>query len=539
MRSVVLGAGVILGLTLSPLIAQQQPTPTFRSGTRLVPISVVVTDRSGKPVEGLTAADFEIIEGGKKQPVAHFAIERESDAAPSFALAPGRNVFTNVLHGRVGTGATIVLFDRLNTIELDQRWAIKHLARFLTELRPDERVGFYLLDGGGITILHDFTRDVAGFIRMLNRTTKVTSQETDASTRTFDRMAPDESAAIEAKFEEALKRAEEHVQAFFIERRARMTAEALEALTRRLAGIEGRKNVIWVSGGIPLYVRDGIKQEHFGEVFNRATRALSHSDIVIYPVDAGGLKGAFPRPPGNYTGSAVGFANNAFTNLGTVDAAFSTSELLARETGGRVFRNTNDLRAAYSSAMTDARLPYVVGYYPSNETWDGAFRAIDVKVARRGVAVRHRSGYYAHPPLSVDAQYKKSGLLEALAYPIEATAIGLAVAAEAGADAQTGLTIRIDPNTLVLQERGGTWTGTIEIAIAQRMTDGKYANSLDATVPLALPAETRDTLVKEGLTLTRTIALQPGVRQVIVGVRDQTSGAIGTVIIDAARLRTP
>ena len=63
--------------------AVSQQDQTFRASTRIVPISVVVHDRSGKPVEGLTAADFRIMEDGVERPVALFAVESRLAVRPS------------------------------------------------------------------------------------------------------------------------------------------------------------------------------------------------------------------------------------------------------------------------------------------------------------------------------------------------------------------------------------------------------------------------------------------------------------------------
>ena len=46
--------------------------PTFRSGVELVTIDVVATDRSGRPVHDLKAADFELFEDGKSVPIKAF-----------------------------------------------------------------------------------------------------------------------------------------------------------------------------------------------------------------------------------------------------------------------------------------------------------------------------------------------------------------------------------------------------------------------------------------------------------------------------------
>jgi Ca-activated chloride channel family protein len=61
---------IVLGCAALGAAAAQQ---TFRAGVDLVHFSVVVTDRDGAPVTGLTPEDFEIVEEGKRQTIAFFA----------------------------------------------------------------------------------------------------------------------------------------------------------------------------------------------------------------------------------------------------------------------------------------------------------------------------------------------------------------------------------------------------------------------------------------------------------------------------------
>jgi hypothetical protein len=52
---------------------QQQQPPTFRTGIDLVQLDVSVLDKNRRPVKGLSAADFTVLDNGKPQPIAAFA----------------------------------------------------------------------------------------------------------------------------------------------------------------------------------------------------------------------------------------------------------------------------------------------------------------------------------------------------------------------------------------------------------------------------------------------------------------------------------
>src|SRR5687768_956908 len=73
--AMLLAIGVVSGAVLS---AQR----TFRSAVDLVHFSVVVTDRQGQHIAGLTADDFEVLEEGKPQAIKFFAAGDPGDEMP-------------------------------------------------------------------------------------------------------------------------------------------------------------------------------------------------------------------------------------------------------------------------------------------------------------------------------------------------------------------------------------------------------------------------------------------------------------------------
>jgi hypothetical protein len=78
----------------------QAPTPTFRAATRLVQVTVVVHSKDGKPVPGLTAADFKLYEDGKEQPIQIFSVESDRVMTSSAAPLPHAGTFSNCSKGR-------------------------------------------------------------------------------------------------------------------------------------------------------------------------------------------------------------------------------------------------------------------------------------------------------------------------------------------------------------------------------------------------------------------------------------------------------
>lgn len=500
--------------------------PVFRADTGLVRVSVVVQDRRGQPVTGLTAADFELFDHRQPQQVALFSVE--GSAAPARA-SDHPDVFTNRIDGPASAGVTVLLFDRLNTLQEHQTIARNHIFQYLKQLRPEDRVGFYVLEADEVLVLHDFTRDAASLIKAVERVDTRTSVPLAGSQDQLVRGIEVGLRDFDTEIEGWVSRAEEQIQGFFLDRRVKATTGAMEGIATHLAGVRGRKNVIWISSGFPILFNDGIMLRNASPELFRATRALNDADIAFYPVDARGLMGVFSTPPGA--------RQQEFSTLGDLMSNVETSQVIAEKTGGRAYFNTNDLGGAIQRAAEDSRLTYVLGYTPSHGQWDGRFREIKVRVRRPDVSVRHRSGYFAVRPEVPSAVDKQNAIVAALDSPLDATGAGVSVSVhKAAAAGDAVLTIHVEPAAVLLKPEAGMWTGELDVAIAQTLPDGQLVRTTDATVPLRLSQTVRDKLLSEGLTFTRTVTVRPDADQVKVAIRNN-SGSIGTVTIPASRLR--
>lgn len=75
----------LVGLAVVAAAAIGSGQQRFKAGVDLVHFGVVVTDRGGTPIRGLTAKDFEVIEEGTTQTVSHFAVG-DPEAMPPLHL---------------------------------------------------------------------------------------------------------------------------------------------------------------------------------------------------------------------------------------------------------------------------------------------------------------------------------------------------------------------------------------------------------------------------------------------------------------------
>jgi VWFA-related protein len=515
------------------VVSAQQPA--FRSAVRLVNVTVVAHDSSGRPVTNLAASDFHVFEDGKEQQIEVFAIERDrpvqtAAAASAPASPPAPRLFSNRLEARNGGGVTVVLFDRLNSSFEDQKSARDQILRLLAKAQPRDHVALYVLESDTVTVLHDFTSDATRLIAVLNRYLGTTSVELARS----EEKAPDflrtGIAAFDADTEAWLNRSQEMVSEVYLRRRAQLTTDALEGIANHLAGFPGRKNLVWVSAAFPLVIETEHGPLVMKEPVDRATRAINSADIAVYPVDIRGLIGALN--PATATASITKGATPSpvFTTLATTHPNQDTMRTIAEETGGRVYLNTNAIGDAIRRAIDDSRVSYVLGYRSSQPENDNRFRAISVKVNRSGVELRHRRGYFAAPLPARNSQTRLDALQRVLLSPIEASS--LALAAEVSQSGKDGtVVVRFDPAALSWEQTKDGRQAAIDVVIAQSVPEGRYFTIKETTVNLAADPERYKQMIEDGVTLSSNFTAVPGAYRLHVVVSDVASQSVGSLII--------
>jgi VWFA-related protein len=525
-RHVIWIAATLAALAAPLLEAGRQDPLSFRSNTRLVELSVVVTDRDQNAVPGLTAGDFQIFDDGKPQKVELFSVEGSRTAAPA-PPAPPRPA-REISNKLPSTGSvTIILYDQLNTSEVARMNVREHVARFLEQIRPDDRVGLYVLGGDGVLrVAHDFTSDARALVRAVSRlrgnvSTALAGEQDGARldaeiAELFGRETAAPRPAPGQMGESPGTAMQRHFQGV----RAVATVDALESIGHHLSGVQNRKNLIWVSSGFPLEAFGYRGRSKVREI-NRATRALNDANVALYTVDARGLLPGLSGVPGNQT----------FTTLSMVAENQDVLQSVAEDTGGRAFLNTNEIQGSVRRAADDARMTYVLGYYPANEIWDGRFHRVEVKVNRPRVEVRHRKGYFAVASEKQAIAERAAALQAAVASPIGASGLGLTLRIDpvAGRPSAYRLMVRVEPDGIALERRGGESRGALDVIVAQIRADGADARSFDDRVDISLSGERLRLFLRDGLRIEHTVTLMPVAERLRIVVRDARTGAIGAI----------
>jgi VWFA-related protein len=382
-------------------------------------VDVVVTDSDGKPVRGLTRDDFVIKEDKAIQTVLSF--DYFDGSLPSYVPKKlptlPTNTFVN-LPSELEQGPLYVLYyDMVNTYPEDQANCHRQLLTFVDQARPGTRIAIFV-NADGLHLIQGFTSDHALL-----------------------------KAAINSKGSGP------HIPTLFLygENFGRQDVGAaianLQFLAEYLGGIEGRKNLLWLSDKFPVPQGPVFAAISGNEVMHKealvvrdAFAAMMRSQVAIYPVD---LKGAVvysensSSPAGDAAPDMSSMGEIGPHNLGATgaigpggmggpgstgageDLAVASSasiagqtvglsgysvtsvdqfreEYIASATGGHAYFSNNNVIGALENAMETGMSYYTLSYAPTNSNFDGSDRHVEVTLANKsGYKLSYRNLYYA------------------------------------------------------------------------------------------------------------------------------------------------
>lgn len=429
--------------------ADALPEFTIRLDVNLVQMDVIVTDASGRHVPDLKAEDFEVLQDGKPQKITHFSyIPAEPAAAAPTSLVPRQLT-------RAEIRRTILIF--VDDLELDfGDWSQmrQDLLKFIDQdLQPGDFYAFYKTSGGS-EVWQLFTSD---------------PREIRAAVEhmTWPVLPPSVSPL--------------HGRQCF-----RLAANALN----KLAQLPGRKTMILLAGGIPI---SGDAARYLADM---ATRA----DVTVYALDIRGVPvlGAVPfEGHRNAPNAVLAGVENVRGDPDPTGASavleskqhFESQQLaieLAQQTGG-LHLQTNDLAGELKIATRENAGYYLLGWAPPPETFSAGrkieYRAIKIRVNRRGLIARSRAGFFSVPgrenagvPGSTRAQMN-----DVLMSPFRSDGIEVGLNASFQQDEKLGPSIQslvhIAADGIVFRESGnGCYAASLEVLATPAPVDADKEN---------------------------------------------------------------
>jgi VWFA-related protein len=545
----------------------QKPAQTstlLRVTTHLVQVNVIALDRQGHPVTGLTQNDFKVYDNGKQQNIIVFRVESSQRRPASLPKLPP-NTFTNLFEraGYAPTSVTVILLDALNTPFAAQVFAHQQMIKFLEGLRPNDSVALYALDKK-LMVLHDFTNETATLLEAVRRykATEVSdlhASESDSparlrqgefgtglSSRASGAVSNHEAWAEAGLLTQFMSEAQSREQDFYTRERVRITTNALIAIANHLSGLPGRKNLIWVSGGFPVWNTldhklglNGFRNaQDLQSDISRAARAVNNVNLAIYPIDPRGLgQATYDRPVPQTMEQVVDSRENEGNSIGVM-------EDLAKRTGGRAFYNTNDILGSVRRVVDDSSITYVLAYEPRGVKWNGQFRKISVKVAQRGVRLQYRNGYSALPAKKLSDSGSSAAIATTLASPLDAAGMGLTVRFFDGVSGGSAgqqprwLEVLVDPRDMTFKQQGKRWDADLTLVAREIGATGESLKAVSQTIQLRLKPKTYQRVLDNGFTFKEPLPfpILNRAERLRILIRDDPTGAIGSVNIPLDRL---
>jgi VWFA-related protein len=414
-------AAFLLSACTLPVIAQaNDPDTTLRLTSRAVLVDVIVTDSSGKPVKELSKDAFSVTEQGKPQHVTFFeenAATRSAQPVEMPKMPP--DVFTNFSPFPQPPAVNVLLLDSLNTRMENQSYVHAQAVKFLKTAKPGTRSAIFTM-GLGLHFIQGFNDDPAVLAAALNNK-KNNEVETSVMLKGQDETNAQENlgammSAPEGNGGSAAPPAMTTALKAFIDEndvsqtidRMHITLANLQRLATFLQGFPGRKNIVWFAEKPPgSFLTGGVTGTPAIENEIKKTLAmLAAARAAIYPVDARGTSNYAVYTAENNLSHAYSQGSQLMGPGGKLsdatgnddqdrDTDQANAKLLAEQSGGRAFANTNGLSDVIDKVTLNSSNFYTLSYSPSNPNMDGTFRNIDVKVSGGKYTLSFRRGYYA------------------------------------------------------------------------------------------------------------------------------------------------
>jgi VWFA-related protein len=479
------------GMLLATVGFCGQIPPLDQIPPKLVKLSVIATDNRGRPVDDLTASDFRITDAGKPQSLTLFR-HRDNQRQQTLRLEPGE--FSNRTSANI-PHATLVLFDLLNNSFAERGAAQANLIRGLQSLDSAENLYLYLLTlDGRLEAVHAMSGP-AGTAAALAGAAPWT-RDSKAIEQAINRIV-------------GLRRTEININA-----RVRMTYRLLEDVAGLLAGVPGRKNIVWITHGVPISLGAqgtiGVSEPvDYRPQLQRLTATLDRIGVSIYAVQ--------PTPPGmTLDGSLAGTGSE------------ETLQRFAELTGGTV-KSSGDIGAVVRQAMNDVRTGYLLGYTPPLDSWDGKFHKLNITAARKGVRLQFKAGYVA---LKDAVNDERETLEAALTSSFDAAEIGVQakLAPESGGNTMR-LQCRIDPADIQFTQTGAQFTAHIALQGEGIRANGDMEQTPIMPLDINLNAEQRAGVFLKGIEFAKVIPVNAAWTRVRLSVLDRGTHAVGSVTI--------
>ncbi len=511
---------------------------TLSVKSQLVVEAVVVKDKQGKFVPGLTADDFALTEDGTAETIRFCEHQDLSTRAQPLPLSTADTEDLKLYKRLARTQVTpetegseryksrrllALYFDMSAMRPADQLRALSAAEQFLrTQMTTVDLVSILRYQGGSVDVLQDFTADRNKLLSILET---LIVGEGQGSAETIDDASSADTGA-------AFGQDDSEFNVFNTDRQL----AALQTAAQMLGQLNEKKSLIYFASGLRLNGMDNQAQLH--ATVDTAIKA----GVSFWPVDARGLVAEAPLgdatqgSPGNagmYSGAAALATTTIFQQ--SQDTLFS----LAGDTGGKALFDTNDLTRGIVQAQQSISDYYILGYYTTNHVKNGRFRRIRITLTKDpNASLNYRQGYYADKEFSRFTDVDKERQLED-ALMLENPITDLSIAMEIDyfqlnrAEYFVPIILKIPGRELALAKRGGAEHTLIDfVGEIKDLIGGTTVTNVRDDVNIKLTDATAAELAHRPIEYDTGFTLLPGKYSIKLLARDDETGRIGTYQTD-------
>lgn len=503
-----------------------------------VNVEVLVTDRAGNPVPGLSAADFEVYDDGAPQTIVSFS---SGDGEAGDAASPTR----------VEPVAVLVFVDN-SSLDPPERDEI--LGRIRGEVEsgwPGPGVPVMLASGNtAVRIVQPFTTDPERLRDGLSAMQREAATPGASAMSGFMSQIMDNTSTLAKGASDGTEDAMSMLQtlrgaAQQAYEQGRGYMSSLAQLFDSLAGVPGRKVVFFVSNGLQTRPGEAMLQRWestFGGRLDPGFSASSEahryslstefrslleranaSRLTVVGLTGGGRAGAGATADSRMehdSGIAAAEGLNQQQSLAS----------LAQATGGRVLPRGSALGELIRTAFREIKGAYSLGY-ANPSPGAGAYRSLKVKVRREGLVVRHREGYLEKTPDERMAERSLGALLTGTpSNPLD-VAVSLRGAKLEKGDVLNADMLAIVPlGGVLLRPRGDLHEGQLSIWVAVQDAEGRITRAPRQLFPVRVPNDRLLSAQGQSMGCAFQLRLRQGRYRVAAAVRDDIGDIDSTAV---------
>jgi VWFA-related protein len=533
-------------LAAAPLAAQKAP-PIQKSPEKPMPpvtervevsvtnVEVIVTDSKGKRVPDLTRDDFEVFQDGLPQKITNF-----------YAVSGGKVLLDDgkvvALDSPAATAeipvelkARYILFvDNLNIQPQNRNRMFERLQEFIRQTIGPRAEAMVVTYNRSLKIRRKFTSEASEVVSVLEEIKRETGGGTSLASERRDALHQiDESNSSS----EAVMVARNYARS--LRNDLQFLVDALKNTMNGLAGIEGRKVLVYVSEGIPatagLELFDQVQRKYkegagtatleqfefdMNSKYTGIVQSANAQGVTIWALDASGLS----------TDDLISAENRTFETRPNDFILRQNTQaplmLMAEQTGGMAAINTNDWKKSLDELSSDFSNFYSIGYRANRSAVDRP-HSVEVRVKRKGLKVRARKGFLEKTVETKTAE----GVLASLFYPRDDNPLGISVSIGPqrpydNENFAVPVRVAVPIGKLGLVPTGDHYEATFFVYVVARDNAEKQSDMAVQRQVVTVPTKDLDKAQSKDWYYDFTMTVAPGAQRISFAVRDGISNQV-------------